>query len=196
MNRQRKILITAVVFAFSRLLSAEPSHWELAEKPPLGWHSWDIFGTTVTEAQIREQADAMAEHLLPSGYDILTVDIQWYEPNALGHIYEPGAELAMDAFSRLTPAPNRFPSAADGKGFEPLADYVHSKGLRFGIHIMRGMPRQAVERGTALLGSEATASQIGLKDSTCPWNPDMYGVDMSQEAGQAYYDLIFQMYAE
>src|SRR5690606_38599148 len=63
----------------------EPAFHGWAERPPMGWNSWDIFGTTVTEKQIREQADAMAEHLLPSGYDTLTVDIQWYEPNAKGH---------------------------------------------------------------------------------------------------------------
>lgn len=176
--------------------SSKPEHWELAPTPPMGWNSWDIFGTSVTESQIREQADAMAEHLLPFGYDVLTVDIQWYEPNAKGHYYNPGAELSMDAFSRLTPAENRFPSAAGGKGFKPLADYVRSKGLRFGIHIMRGIPRQAVERDTPLLGTEATAGEVGIVDSVCPWNPDMYGVDATTEAGQAYYDSIFQLYAE
>ncbi|MDQ8181028.1 NPCBM/NEW2 domain-containing protein [Pelagicoccus sp. SDUM812005] len=176
--------------------SSKPEHWELAPTPPMGWNSWDIFGTSVTESQIREQADAMAEHLLPFGYDVLTVDIQWYEPNAKGHYYNPGAELSMDAFSRLTPAENRFPSAAGGKGFKPLADYVRSKGLRFGIHIMRGIPRQAVERDTPLLGTAATAGEVGIVDSVCPWNPDMYGVDATTEAGQAYYDSIFQLYAE
>lgn len=196
MNSLKLLVVGSSALVFSVVASPEPSHWEFAEKPPLGWNSWDIFGTTVTEAQILEQADAMAEHLLPFGYDILTVDIQWYEPGAIGHVYEPGAELAMDAYSRLTPALNRFSSAADGKGFQPLADYVHSKGLRFGIHIMRGIPRQAVDRGTSLLGSDVTASQIGLKDSTCPWNPDMYGVDVSQAAGQGYYDSLFQLYAD
>ena len=60
----------------------QPAYWQSAPTPPLGWNSWDIFGTTVTEQQIKEQADAMAVHLLPSGYQYLTVDIQWYEPEA------------------------------------------------------------------------------------------------------------------
>ena len=174
---------------------AEPEFLEWQEKPALGWNSWDIFGTTVTEKQAREQADAMAEHLLPSGYDILTVDIQWYEPNAKGHIYQPGAELSMDEYGRLTPAENRFPSAAGGKGFKPLADYVHSKGLRFGIHIMRGIPRQAVDRNTPVLDAGVNAKDVGLTNSTCPWNPDMYGVDATKPGGQAYYDSIFKLYA-
>ncbi|MBC2607291.1 NPCBM/NEW2 domain-containing protein [Pelagicoccus albus] len=187
--------VAALSFSFNPV-QAEPSHWVLAPTPPMGWNSWDIFGTSVTEAQVREQADAMAELLLPSGYDVLTVDIQWYEPGATGHHYKAGAELSMDQYSRLTPAVNRFPSAEGGKGFKPLADYVRSKGLKFGIHIMRGIPRQAVDRDTALLGTDATAAEVGIVSSICPWNPDMYGVDATTEDGQAYYDSIFQMYAD
>ena len=129
-----------------------------AQTPPMGWNSWDIFGTTLTEAEAKRQADAMAKHLKPSGYDIFTVDIQWYEPESKGHGYQPGAKLEMDEYSRLVPAVKKFPSAANGKGFKPLADYVHSKGLRFGIHIMRGIPRQAVQQNTRILGTNVRAA--------------------------------------
>jgi alpha-galactosidase len=166
-----------------------------AKTPPMGWNSWDIFGTTVTEQQTREQADAMARLLKPAGYDILTVDIQWYEPNARGHIYQPGARLEMDEFGRLLPALNRFPSAQNGQGFKPLADYVHSLGLRFGIHIMRGIPRQAVRQNTPVLGTNLRAADIALTNSICPWNPDMFGVDATTPGGQAYYDSLFELYA-
>src|SRR2546425_2494446 len=114
--------------------------------PPMGWNSWDSYGTTVTEAQVKANADAMARDLKSHGWQYIVVDIQWYEPNAQGHDYAPGAKLAMDEYGRLLPAVNRFPSSADGTGFKHLADYVHSKGLKFGIHIMRGIPRQAVEQ--------------------------------------------------
>jgi len=167
-----------------------------APTPPLGWNSWDCFGTTVTEQQIKEQADAMAKYLLPSGYKYLTVDIQWYEPESKGHAYDPKATLTMDEYGRLTPGLKKFPSAADGKGFKPLADYVHSKGLKFGIHIMRGIPRQAVVKNTPVLGTNVKAQDIALKNSTCPWNPDMYGVDATKPEGQAYYNSIVQMYAD
>lgn len=177
-------------------MQAEPEFYDWAKKPPLGWNSWDIFGTTVTEEQVKDQADAMAEHLLPAGYDILTVDIQWYEPNSVGHVYKPGAELTMDEYGRLTPGLKKFPSAADGKGFKPLADYVHSKGLRFGIHIMRGIPKQAVHANTPVYGTKVRAQDIAITSSTCPWNPDMYGVDARKPEGQAYYDGIIQMYAD
>lgn len=167
-----------------------------APTPPLGWNSWDCFGTTVTEQQIKEQADAMAKYLLPSGYKYLTVDIQWYEPEAKGHAYDPKATLTMDEYGRLTPGLKKFPSAANGVGFKALADYVHSKGLKFGIHIMRGIPRQAVEKNTPVLGATVKAQDIAVKSSTCSWNPDMYGVDATKPEGQAYYNSIVQMYAD
>jgi hypothetical protein len=167
-----------------------------ATTPPLGWNSWDCFGTTVTEQQIKEQADAMAKQLLPSGYKYLTVDIQWYEPESKGHSYAPNAALTMDEYGRLTPGLKKFPSAKDGKGFKHLADYVHSKGLKFGIHIMRGIPRQTVEKNTPVLGTKVRAKDIALTNSRCPWNPDMYGVDATKPEGQAYYNSIIQMYAD
>jgi hypothetical protein len=191
------IALSALLFLVGACSQEDrPSYWKFSPTPPLGWNSWDIFGTTVTEKQIKEQADAMAEHLLPAGYEYLTVDIQWYEPNASGHYYNPNAVLTMDEFGRLTPALNRFHSAAGGKGFKPLADYVHSKGLKFGIHIMRGIPKQAVEKNTSVFGTKVNAADIALTNSTCPWNPDMYGVDATKPEGQEYYNSIIGMYAD
>jgi hypothetical protein len=161
----------------------------------MGWNSWDCFGTTVTEQQIKDQADAMATILKPFGWTYLTVDIQWYEPNSRGHSYRRGAQLEMDEYSRLIPGLTKFPSSSDGRGFKPLADYVHSKGLKFGIHIMRGIAKQAVRENTAILGTDARAADIANTRSTCAWNPDMYGVDMSKPGAQEYYDSIFALYA-
>ena len=165
-------------------------------RPPMGWNSWDCYGAAVTEKTVRENAAYMAEHLRRYGWEYIVVDIQWYEPNAKSHEYNAYAELCMDQYSRLIPAPNRFPSAADGKGFKPLADYVHSLGLKFGIHMLRGIPRQAVHRDTPILGSGATARGIAKTDSICAWNTDMYGVNTRCEAAQLYYDSIFEMYAQ
>lgn len=177
------------------LAQAKPAHWANAPTPPMGWNSWDIFGTTVTEAQAKAQADAMAKYLLPAGYKYFTVDIQWYEPESKAHVYKPGAPLEMDAYSRLMPAVKKFPSADYGAGFKPLADYVHAKGLKFGIHIMRGIPKQAVQKNTPILGVDVRAADIADTNSTCPWNPDMYGVDMRKPGAQAYYDSLFELYA-
>jgi alpha-galactosidase len=189
-------LVLALFFSVINAQTAPKKYHQWASTPPLGWNSWDCFGTTVTEQQIKEQADAMSKYLLPSGYNYLTVDIQWYEPESKGHAYDPKAPLTMDKFGRLTPGLKKFPSAADGKGFKHLADYVHAKGLKFGIHIMRGIPRQAVEKNTPVLGTNLKAQDIAIKSSICAWNPDMYGVNANSPEGQAYYNSIVQMYAD
>lgn len=168
----------------------------LAPTPPMGWNSWNSFATTITEAQALETAAIMAEKLLPFGYDVFTVDIQWYEPEARSYTYNTKPVPTLDGYGRVTPALNRFPSAANGVGFAELARQVHALGLKFGIHIMRGIPRLAVEQNLPVFGSSARAADIADTTSICSWNPDMYGVDMTKPGAQAYYDSIFALYAE
>lgn len=167
----------------------------LAPTPPMGWNSWNSFATTITEAQALETAGIMAERLLPFGYDVFTIDIQWYEPEASSYTYSSKPVPTLDGYGRVTPALNRFPSAADGVGFSAIAEKVHGLGLKFGIHIMRGIPRLAVERNLPVLGTSVRAADIADTSSICSWNPDMYGVDMSKPGAQAYYDSIFSLYA-
>ena len=162
----------------------------------MGWNSWDAFATTITEDEAKAETDYMADHLASHGWQYMVVDIQWYEANATGFDYRKDAPLTMDPYSRVLPAPNRFPSAANGGGFKGLSDYVHAKGLKFGIHMMRGIPRQAVKQNTAILGSSAHATDIADTKSTCPWNGDMYGVDMTKPGAQEYYDSEFQQFAD
>ncbi len=166
----------------------------LAQTPPLGWNSWDCYGTTVREAEVKANADYMAAHLAAYGWRYVVVDIQWYEPNAKAGGYRPNADLNMDDYGRLLPAINRFPSAANGAGFKPLADYIHQLGLQFGIHIMRGIPRRAVQRNLPIRNSPYRAQDIADTASTCEWNDDMYGVDLSKPGAQAYYDSIITLY--
>ena len=162
---------------------------------PMGWNSWDCYGAAVTEDIVRQNARFMAEHLKQYGWEYVVVDIQWYEPEATTNDYHPFADVVMDSYGRLLPAVNRFPSAANGAGFAPLADYVHSLGLKFGIHIMRGIPRQAVSENTMILGTDKRAREIAKTDSICYWNTDMYGVDPEKEGAREYYDSIFALYA-
>ena len=187
----------AVVAAVLPTLRAQddPAFWSWADKPVMGWNSWDFYGTSVNEARIKAQADYMAANLLPHGWSLITVDIQWYEPNATGFTYTANAPLAMDAWGRLIPADNRFPSTAGGAGFKALADYVHAKGLKFGIHMMRGIPRQAYQQDTPVKGTSYSARDIADTNSTCAWNGDMYGVNMSKPGAQAYYDSIMELVA-
>lgn len=165
-----------------------------AKTPPCGWNSWDCFGAGVNEEQLRANADYMAEHLKEYGWEYVVCDIQWYEPKACSNDYNNFTELCMDEYGRLIPAPNRFPSSTDGKGFKPIADYIHSLGLKFGIHIMRGVPRQAVAQNCKIKDCEYTCRDIAHHFSVCSWNTDMYGVKNWAPA-QAYYDSILELYA-
>ncbi len=159
----------------------------------MGWNSWDCFGASVTEAEVRANADYMAAHLRPFGYNYVVVDIQWSEPNADGWAYHPFTALTMDNQCRLIPAPNRFPSATTG-GFTALAAYVHGLGLKFGIHMMRGIPRQAVHRDLTFGNGRYRARDVAA-NNICRWNSDMYGLDMTQPGAQAYYDSVIALYA-
>ncbi len=179
----------------SAVAGAKTAEPVLAPKPPMGWNSWNAFATTITEAQALETAQIMAKTLLPFGYDVFTIDIQWYEPQASSYIYNAAPTPSLDGFGRLLPAPNRFPSSAAGQGFSAIARQVHSLGLKFGVHLMRGIPRLAVERNLPVLGTAHTARDIADTTSTCSWNPDMYGVDMRKPGAQAYYDSVFALLA-
>jgi alpha-galactosidase len=167
----------------------------LAPTPPMGWNSWDAYGTTVTESEVKANSDYMAAKLKSHGWQYVIVDIQWSEPKPQVHGYRPNADLAMDEYGRLIPARNRFPSSTDGKGFKPLADYVHAQGLKFGIHIMRGIPRRAVNANLPVADANVHAADIADKTSVCRWNTDMYGVDTSKPEAQVYYDSIVRLYA-
>lgn len=164
--------------------------------PPMGWNSWDCYGAAVDEKTVRQNADFMAKHLKKYGWEYIVVDIEWYQPSVMTHEYQPFASLVMDEYSRLLPAENRFPSAKDGQGFKPLADYVHSLGLKFGIHIMRGIPRQAATENLKINDSKYTARDVAVYNNICWWNPDMYGTDTNCDGARDYYNSIFELYAE
>ncbi len=167
--------------------------WALT--PPLGWNSWDSFGQAVTETEVKANADFMAARLAKHGWRYIVVDIQWYEPQMMGPDYPLHSEAEIDAFGRFVPAENKFPSAAGGKGLRPLADYVHHKGLRFGVHLVRGIPRKAVERNTPIEGTSYRASDIATKTDYCPWNDDQWGVDVAKPGAGEWYDSVFRQLA-
>lgn len=169
-----------------------------APLPPMGWNSYDYYDTTVDEERVRANAEYMASNLREYGWEYIVVDIQWYAHGAGSrrdqYQYIPFGSLEMDQYGRLLPDPGRFPSSTGGAGFGPLADYIHSLGLKFGIHIMRGIPRMAAHNHMPVKGTDMTADEIADPSSVCGWNPDMYGVRDSS-GGQAYYDSILELYA-
>ena len=185
----------------------------VAKTPPMGWNSFDAYDCRINEKDFKATVDYMAENLLQYGWEYAVIDYIWWHPEPgnwdtprrKGHpdlqYNEDGSALhpeytTMDEYSRLLPSVKRFPSAAGGKGFKPIADYVHSKGMKFGIHIMRGIHREAAYNATPIMGSKATAKDIAEPFDTCNWCNHMYGVDASKDGAQEYYNSIFKLYAE
>ena len=174
---------------------------DVALTPPMGWNSYDYYNTCVTEAQVRANALYMAENLREHGWEYIVIDIQWSDADAGTRDdvqYIPFSRFCIDEYSRQIPAPNRFPSSRDGAGFAPLAEYVHSLGLKLGIHIMRGIPRFACHEHLPIKthdGRKITADMVANPASISKWNPDMYGVNADADGAQDYYDSIFELYA-
>jgi alpha-galactosidase len=190
------IFATAGLMAAESSSSSRPAFYSWARTPPMGWNSWDAYGPTVTEEEVRANADYMAAKLEDYGWQYIVVDIRWYVTNPSSHGYnQTDPHYVLDEYGRLLPAPNRFPSAANGAGFKPLAAYIHGRGLKFGIHVMRGVPVVAVERNTPILGSTATAADIYTKDMQCRWLRDMYTIVAGRKGAQEYYNSILRLYA-
>lgn len=161
----------------------------------MGWNSYDCFGMAVKEDEVKANADFMAERLAPLGWRYIVIDIRWYDTRTDHKGYDAPADVVIDNYGRLMPAPNKYPSSIEGRGMTPLADYIHRKGLKFGIHIMRGIPRKAVEENLPIIGGEYTAGDIADKSSLCHWNADNFGLKPDHPGSQAYYDSIVRMYA-
>lgn len=162
--------------------------------PPMGWNSWDSFGTTVTEADVKANADWMARNLKSYGWQYVVVDMEWFVANPTPEGNSKNPSYSLDENGRYIPDPARFPSSVNGAGFKPLADYVHSLGLKFGIHILRGIPKHAVEKDLPIAGSSLRAADAADRSDTCPWNYDNYGTNASNPAAQAYYNSIANLY--
>jgi hypothetical protein len=176
-------------------LAAHPVAGEplLAATPPMGWNSWDSYGTTVNEAQVKANADWMASHLRQHGWQYIVADMEWFVSNPIAEGNATNFQYSLDKNGRYSPAPNRFPSAAGGTGFAPLAAYVHSRGLKFGIHILQGIPREAVDHNLPIADSTFHAVDAANTSGTCNWNHDNYDLK-DTPAGQAYYDSIARLY--
>ena len=212
---KKTTLLFSVGMAFILFLSStdtalQDNHRTVSPKPPMGWNSYDAYHGAITEKLFKASVDIIAEKMYPVGYEYAVVDFCWYHPGTKGwdphnwttfpvrgKPYQNGqpSGLQIDENGRLLPAFNRFPSAEGGTGFKALADYTRAKGMKFGIHIMRGVPRQAVEDKLPILGTSYTCDQIAEKFDTCRWNNHMYGIDASKPGAQEYYNSLFELYA-
>jgi MYXO-CTERM domain-containing protein len=151
----------------------------------MGWNSYDSFIAAVTEKDVLAAAQAMKTSLQPYGWNTVVIDYLWYDP-----------EQTIDANGRWLPSKSKYPSATGSDGFKSIAAQVHTLGLGFGIHLMRGIPRKSVTANSPLVNSTYTASQAGNTGDTCSWDSHMYGVRADTAAGQAWYDSIYSQYAD
>lgn len=191
-------MIVATVFALITLIG--DSHVPQVKTPPMGWNSYDCFNYAVTEQQVLDNAKYMESNLKKFGWKYVVVDYVWSSPDVALNVPNQDANfnprLAMDSYGRLTPDLTRFPSAKEGKGFTNLAAEIHRMGLKFGIHLMRGIPKQAVAAKCPVEGNSIwTAVEAANQNSTCSWLNHMFGLNMQNGAGQAYLDSIFRLYA-
>jgi hypothetical protein len=179
------------LFAAASLAAAAPR--VLAPTPPMGWNSWDSYGLTINEADYRANGRVLAS-IKKYGWEYSVVDEGWYMANPNGKD-RAAKDFQIDSNGLLVPALDRFPSGAGGAGFKPIADWVHSLGLKFGIHIVRGIPRGAVERNTPIAGTNFHAADAADTSDACPWDDGNWGV-RDNAAGQAYYDSMIRLYAK
>jgi len=187
--------LTQFLFAFLSLAVCPVfgQNAAIAPTPPMGWNSWDAYAQNITEAQVRENADFVAKHLKRYGWSYIVVDEGWYLPDP-GPSTQENKGFAMDAEGRFLPSVTRFPSSARNAGFKPLGDALHTQGLKFGIHILRGIPKGAVAQNLPIADSTFHAADAADTSDTCPWNTYDYGVK-DNAAGQAYYDSLAKQYA-
>jgi len=190
-------IISIVFVMVINTLCAFTDKNKCAPTPPMGWNSWDCYGPTVEEHEVKANADYMAKYLKKFGWEYIVVDIRWFvENDKAGGYNQKDPKYVMDEFGRYLPAVNRFPSAKNGQGFKELADYIHQKGLKFGIHIMRGIPKIAVDKKLPVKGTAGiTADQVYSKENLCEWLPDNYTVPANKPGSQEYYNSIFDLYA-
>ena len=140
MPAARFVTTLAFVLALTGSTAAPQSP---APTPPMGWNSWDAYGLTIDEGQYRANVKILAA-LKQYGWQYAVIDEGWYMQDPFADKVET-RKYVWDANGNLIPAVGRFPSAATGAGFKPLADWVHVHGLKFGIHIVRGIPKQVVK---------------------------------------------------
>jgi alpha-galactosidase len=183
-----KLLATFLLPVFCAATSAE----EVAPTPPMGWNSWDAYGFTIDEKAFKANAAELAK-LHSYGWTYAVIDEGWYMGNPFGDNLQDRRYL-LNEHGLLIPVPKRFPTAGDGRGFKPLADWVHARGLKFGLHIVRGIPKEAVNTNAPIANSSFRAADAADTADTCPWDQGNYGL-RDNEAGQSYYDSMLALYA-
>lgn len=179
-----------------------------ANFPPRGWNSYDAFSWIISEEEFLQNAEVVSQRLLSHGYQYVVVDFLWFRKKVKGSSIYAGGFDVIDEFGRMVPDPERWPSSKGGNGFAEVAKKVHSMGLKFGIHVMRGISKQAVNANTPILdvdkgsayeesGQQWRAKDIGMTNRPCEWMREGFmSVNTKTGAGKAFLRSLYQQYAD
>jgi len=172
---------------------AQPSGQSSA--PFLGWNSYNCYGTHINEKLTWENLEAFIQKLKPSGYEYFVLDAGWYRHYDLkkGEVWptdDDKVNLTIDEFGRFIPSPVYFPD-----GFKAIIDYAHKHGVKFGLHLMRGIPREVVKKNLPVKGTKYFARDIANLRDTCSWSTLNYGIDMDKPGAQEYYNSVLELLA-
>ena len=155
-----KVLFTSIgLFALLMTGLSAQTFEDLAKTPPMGWNSWNKFGCDVSEKLIKDMADAMVESgMKDAGYEYIVIDDCW--------------QVDRDSLGNIIADPERFPN-----GMKEVADYIHSRGLKFGIYSCAGSQTcqgRPGSRGYQFQDARAYAS----------WGVDYLKYDWCNDEGQ------------
>jgi alpha-galactosidase len=158
--------------------------WGLFDLPPRAWNSYDGFGTDFNEALLMQQASILSNISQAGGnFSYIVIDEGWACNGST-------TNWVLDEYARPT-----FNSALYPSGLPKLVDTLADLGLALGLWMIRGIPKAAVDRRLPIYGTNYTAADIAVRAWACPWHSDVYGVNTSHPAGQAYYDSVVALYA-
>lgn len=179
-------LVCAFMFGSCKPTVTEDSFAVVA--PPMGWNSFDSYGTYIYEDAAMKNLEVFAERLAPYGYKYFVIDAGWFGEYELvpGTLYpkeKHAKKLNINEYGLLQPSKTYFPN-----GLQPVIKRCHELGLKFGLHIMRGIPRVSVEKNTPVKGTIYHARDIADTTSICKWCSQNYGVDMTKPGAQEFYD--------
>jgi hypothetical protein len=184
-----------VLIAFISVIKADAQQAGKTTSPLLGWNSYNCYGTHINEQLTWENLEAFIQKLKPYGYEFFVLDAGWYQI----YNYKPGQmwpmdgdkrELAIDEYGRFVPSKSYFPN-----GFKAIVEHAGKHGVKFGLHMMRGIPRQAVEKNLPIKGTKYFARDIANVNDICNWSNLMYGIDMSKPGAQEYYNSVLELMA-
>jgi hypothetical protein len=153
----------------------------LALTPPLGWSSWSFIRRDPNATKIKAQADAMVSSgLAKVGYRYVNLDDFWYVC--------PGSQGPdVDGFGRWVTDTAKFPPDGATDGIKVLADYIHHKGLKFGLYVTPGISKQAVAQNTAIEGTPYHAADIATTVAEKNYNcRGMVGIDYTKPGAQEF----------